>query len=87
MDTNELIKKATEKLQETKKQFESDEKKLKQLIEKKGNLEADELIESKPEQIQKIKKLKKETIKKETPCFREIKILTRGKEKNLRRPR
>jgi len=59
MDTNELLKKAGEKLQETKKQFESDEKRLNQLVEERGNLLALELIESRAEQKEKIKKLNK----------------------------
>lgn len=59
MDTNGLLKKATEKLEETKKQFESDEEKLNQLIEERGLLLANELIESSAGQKEKIKKLNK----------------------------
>ncbi|MBA7603836.1 hypothetical protein ES703_10954 [subsurface metagenome] len=70
MDTNGLIKKATEKLEETKKQFESDEEKLNQLIEERGLLLANELIESSAGQKEKIKKLNKE--------IKELKDLNEG---------
>lgn len=60
MDTNELLTKAELKLSETKKQFESDEKRLNQLIEERGILLANELIEPSVGQKEKIKKLNKE---------------------------
>lgn len=62
MDTKQLIKKATEKLEEIKKQFETDEKKLKGLIEERGLILASQLIQSETGQKEKIKKLNKEII-------------------------
>jgi len=57
METEKLLKKAKEKLEEIEKQQEIDKEKLNQLIEEKGNLEVDELVESFPERKQKVKKL------------------------------
>ena len=57
MDTKQLLEKSKLKLGEVKKQFEIDEKKLSQLIEEKGNLEVDELVESFPSRKEKVKKI------------------------------
>ena len=59
MNTNELLTKAGEKLKETIIDFESDKKQFAELTKERGNLLALELLETKPEQKEKITKLNK----------------------------
>lgn len=72
MNTNELLTKAGEKLKETIIDFESDKKQFAELTKERGNLLALELLETKPEQKEKITKLNKtivnlKTIIEDTP--------------------
>ncbi len=57
---NEKLSKGREKLEEIKKQYDTDSKKITELIQVKAGLLADEIIESSPERKKKISDLNKE---------------------------
>ena len=60
MDTLQLLEKSELRIKEVKEQFETDEGRLKELKELRGNELANELIESRPGHKQKIAKIDKE---------------------------
>lgn len=60
MDTLQLLEKSELRIKEIKKQFETDEGRLKELKELRGNELANELLESKPEHKEKIAEIDKE---------------------------
>jgi len=84
MNTNQLLEKAAEKLQETKIQFEEDKKRLEELTGERGLILASELIESKPDQKEKIEKLSraitllKTTIEDTSPIINGLKAKLLG---------